>query len=93
MFSGITNQMSSWMGAAKGDEAFPGGETQQPELQAGDTAAVDQAQAAFENVPVSEGGDEDAKASRYGLSWIFHILDWFERLRPALLEKKIAQKI
>lgn len=64
MFSGLTNQMSSWMGAVKGDETQPGGETQQLDQQATDVGAVDQAQAAFENVPVAEGVDEEGKATR-----------------------------
>lgn len=67
MFSGITNQMSTWMGAVKGDEAQPGGEQQQQDQQANESGTVDQAQAAFENVPVAEGEDEEGKATRYVL--------------------------
>lgn len=69
MFSGLTNQMSSWMGAVKGDEDVPQptGEPGDVNIQAGDGSNidVDQAQAAFENITVGEGGDENgAKATR-----------------------------
>lgn len=69
MFSGLTNQVSSWMGAVKGDEEVPPPTGEQGELQnpQGDVGNVDvdQAQAAFENINVGEGGEENgAKATR-----------------------------
>lgn len=61
MFSGLTNQMSSWMGAVKGDEAAGDGTQSEQQIQS-EGGAVDQAQAAFENVPVTL--DEEGKATR-----------------------------
>lgn len=75
MFSGLTNQVTSWMGAVKGeqgDEEVPqpaGGSGEPSDLQTQPEeggGGVDQAQAAFENVPVGDGSDENgAKAIRF----------------------------
>lgn len=75
MFSGLTNQVTSWMGAVKGeqgDEEVPqpaGGASEPSDLQTQPEeggGSVDQAQAAFENVPVGDGSDENgAKATRF----------------------------
>lgn len=59
MFSGLTNQVTSWMGAAKGEEGeAPGVDPTQSEL------AADAGEQSFENVPVGDD-PEGAKASRY----------------------------
>lgn len=84
MFSGLTNQVTSWMGAVKGenDEDVPqptasGNPDDQQEPQTygedgGGGGGIDQAQAAFENVPVGDGGDENgAKATRYDILFFF----------------------
>lgn len=59
MFSGLTNQVSSWMGAAKGEEgeAAAGVDPAQSEV------ATDAGEQAFENVPVGDDS-EGAKATR-----------------------------
>lgn len=61
MFSGLTNQMNSWMGAVKGEGeegANPGAEAQPQGEIAGEAS-----EQTFENIPVGEDGE--AKASRY----------------------------
>lgn len=75
MFSGLTNQMSSWMGAVKGDqdEEVPqpvggaAGSEEQPQPPQEAPQATEVATAAgdeqFENVPVGE--DENGKATRF----------------------------
>lgn len=65
MFSGLTNQVSSWMGAVKGEE---GGEAAAGAPENADPAqqsevAADAGEQQFENVPVGEEG-EGAKATR-----------------------------
>lgn len=66
MFTGLTNQVNSWMGAVKGDEEVPppsgeGVDASQQQVE----VAVDQAQAAFENINVNDAGDENGgKATR-----------------------------
>lgn len=66
MFSGLTNQMSSWMGAVKGDEDAAQSAGEPCEVQAQPDGDVDQAQAAFENINVSGDGPEEdgVKATR-----------------------------
>lgn len=64
MFSGLTNQVSSWMGAVKGEQE--GGEGAAGENAADPTQseiAADAGEQQFENVPVGEEG-EGAKATR-----------------------------
>lgn len=65
MFSGLTNQMNSWMGAVKGEGE--GGEAPPQNVDAqqipSEIATDVTAEPSFENVPVGEEG-EDAKASR-----------------------------
>lgn len=74
MFSGLTNQVTSWMGAVKGEQGDeevpqPTGTGEPSDLQTQPEeggGSVDQAQAAFENVPVGDGSDENgAKATRF----------------------------
>lgn len=66
MFSGLTNQMNSWMGAVKGEGGeVVEGEQQQPidPQQTQSEIATDvAAEQSFENVPVGE--DEQGKATR-----------------------------
>lgn len=70
MFSGLTNQVSSWMGAVRGehdeDVPQPTGDEPEAQTQGADDGVTNQAQAAFENVPVGESGEEgEAKATRF----------------------------
>lgn len=73
MFSGLTNQVTSWMGAVKGEQgdedvAQATGETSDIRTQPDENVGAEQAQAAFENVPVGggDGTEEDGgKATRY----------------------------
>lgn len=62
MFSGLTNQVSSWMGAVKGEQE---GDAAAP-ADSGDPAqgeiATDAGEQSFENVPV--GDDGEGKATR-----------------------------
>lgn len=85
MFSGLTNQVTSWMGAVKGEQGDeevpqPPGTGEPSDLQTqpeeGAGVGVDQAQAAFENVPVGDGSDENgAKATRFvALHIIYHFV-------------------
>lgn len=65
MFSGLTNQMNSWMGAVKG-EGGEGVEGEQqpidPQQAQSEIATEVAAEQSFENVPVGE--DEQGKATR-----------------------------
>lgn len=63
MFSGLTNQVSSWMGAVKGEqEGDPAAVAENIDpLQS--EIAVDAGEQSFENVPVGDDG-EGAKATR-----------------------------
>lgn len=58
MFSGLTNQVSSWMSKNEEDVPQPTGEPQPVE------AVPEAAEQAFENVPVGGEGEEGAKATR-----------------------------
>lgn len=65
MFSGLTNQVNSWMGAVKGEGAEEGEAPQQnvdaQQIQS-EIATDATAEQSFENVPVGEDGE--AKATR-----------------------------
>lgn len=65
MFSGLTNQVSSWMGAVKGGEEGAEGAAGVPENAdpTQNEIAADAGEQQFENVPVGEEG-EGAKATR-----------------------------
>lgn len=57
MFSGLTNQVSSWMGAVKGengDEIDPNAE---PQAATQNETAGEATEQSFENVPVGEEGE------------------------------------
>lgn len=59
MFSGLTNQVSSWMGAVKGengDEIDPNAEPQATTTQ--NETAGEATEQSFENVPVGEDGEK-----------------------------------
>lgn len=63
MFSGLTNQMNSWMGAVKGEqEGEAGVAPEKADLTLSEVAA-DAGEQSFENVPVGEDGE--GKATRY----------------------------
>lgn len=62
MFSGLTNQVSSWMGKQEGGEAAAGASESADPTQPNEIAA-DAGEQQFENVPVGEEG-EGAKATR-----------------------------
>lgn len=62
MFSGLTNQVNSWMGAVKGDQegADPAAQENVDPVQS--EIATDAGEQSFENVPV--GGEGEASATR-----------------------------
>lgn len=64
MFSGLTNQMNSWMGAVKGEGGEEGEQQQSvdPQQVQSEIATDVTAEPSFENVPVGE--DEQGKATR-----------------------------
>lgn len=65
MFSGLTNQVSSWMGTVKGEnEGDAAAAAAAPIDPAQSELATDAGEQAFENVPVGDDS-EGAKATRY----------------------------
>lgn len=58
MFSGLTNQVSSWM--SKNEEDVPQPTDAQPAAE----VVAESAEQAFENVPVGGEGEDGAKATR-----------------------------
>ena len=65
MFSGLTNQVSSWMGAVKGEQEGGEGAAGAPENAdpTQNEIAADAGEQQFENVPVGDES-EGAKATR-----------------------------
>lgn len=60
MFSGLTNQVNSWMGAVKGEggeEGNPNAEQQQQSPLPQSEVAGEASEQAFENIPVGEDGE------------------------------------
>lgn len=65
MFSGISNQVTSWMGSVKGepqDEDVPTPTLQESNNEQAQNADASQQQ--LEDVPIASEGDEGAKAQR-----------------------------
>lgn len=58
MFSGLTNQVSSWMGNVKGEEGDPSAQGATDPGQS--EIATDAGEQSFENVPVGEEGEATA---------------------------------
>lgn len=61
MFSGLTNQVTSWMGAVKGEQEGDPAAAENADPSQSEVAA-DAGEQSFENVPV--GDDGEAKATR-----------------------------
>lgn len=59
MFSGLTNQMNSWMGAVKGEgeEGNPNADAPPPQQPITDVAG-EASEQTFENIPVGEDGEK-----------------------------------
>lgn len=62
MFSGLTNQMSSLLGAVKGGQEGEGAPAPENADPTQSEVAVDAGEQSFENVPVGEDGE---KVTRY----------------------------
>lgn len=66
MFSGISNQVTSWMGTVKGepqDEEVPTPAFQESNNEQAQNAET--SQQLLEDVPIASEGDEGAKVQRY----------------------------
>lgn len=63
MFSGLTNQVSSWMGTVKGENE--GGDPAAGENPVQSEIAADAGEQSFENVPVGEEGEAAATRCVY----------------------------